>query len=468
MFSESSFRGRFREFILTNGLVHRGDRLLLAVSGGADSIVLLDLLAHERKSLDLSLVVAHVNHGLRGIESDGDEEFVRSLATSLDCELVTCRENVADLAASEKAGIQESARRLRYTFFEKAIDQHRCNAVATGHNADDNAETVLLNLLRGSGIAGLGGIPAVRSGRRVIRPILFARRDEIERYAGARGLTYRTDSSNHKDTYRRNYLRHEIIPLIRAEINPNLAGTLRRTAEIMQNLHEYLAEETHRLFPEFQELRGKDTDIPVDRLSGLHPAMRTSALAEVTHRITDHQASFDQIAAIEGLLNDETGSAVRVNREWAVFRERKVLAFRRTEGPAEFDLEVMQNQEYRLADFRFSSEEMDRPELSWETSGDVEFVDAAHLQGKHLRLRTWRAGDEFIPLGMKNPKKISDFFVDEKVPLFDKRSFPLLETDEGEIVWVCGKRIDDRFRVTATTRRVLRLEFRRTATRADG
>ncbi len=463
MFSESSFRARFREFILTNGLVHRGDRILVAVSGGVDSVVLLDLLARERKHLNLTLVIAHMNHGMRGAESDGDEEFVRSLSDTIECPLVTYRENVAAISEREKTGIQETARRLRYTFFERAMQQHGCLAVATGHNADDNAETVLLNLLRGSGIPGLGGIPAVRSG--VIRPILFARRDEIEQYAAERRLGYRNDSSNTKDDYRRNYLRHQIVPLIVREINPNLSGTLRRTSEIMQSLQSYLSEETRRLFPEYPEW---EHTLPVDRLIALPPILRSSAMAELTHRITGHQPGFEQIAAIEGLLHDETGSVIQINSEWGVFRERKVLAFRKTSDPASWNLVVGPNAEYEGPGFVFRSVELDRADLRWDPSRDVEFVDAALLEGKTLRLRTWRPGDEFIPLGMKHPKKISDFFVDEKVPLFEKQSFPLLETGDGSVVWLCGKRIDERFRVTETTRRVLRLEFRRTASRAHG
>ena len=236
MVSSRTILTRFHEYSRRRRLIGEQGHLIAAVSGGVDSMVLLDLLVSERESLGLSLIVAHFNHQLRGEESDADEAFVVQRAGQYGLEVYVDRANTAEVARLTRTGIQEAARNLRYDFFAKLLESSGYDALATAHNADDNAETVLLNLFRGAGVLGLSGIPVARPDTKIIRPLLFARREEIEEYAEAARIPFRTDSSNAGDAYTRNFIRHQVLPLVRDQINPNIVETLHRSSELFREL----------------------------------------------------------------------------------------------------------------------------------------------------------------------------------------------------------------------------------------
>jgi tRNA(Ile)-lysidine synthase len=461
-------RERFHEYVRKHHLIRHGDKLLVAVSGGADSMVLLDLLMREQSTFDLTLCVAHVNHGLRGAGSDTDEEFVRERAAVTGCAYTVHHADVRAIAVRERMGIQEAARRVRYEFFEKAMRDRGYDAIATGHHADDNAETILLNVLRGTGIQGLSGIPPLRQDVCIIRPLLFAGREEIEQYAESEDLPFRVDPSNLTEDYRRNFLRHRILPLVKEEINPQLTETLRRTAEIFWSLQRYLDTESGRILPGLMTRKGSQAvALAIKGLEELPDLLLSTVLSNVATRSTGRRPGFNQIEAIRELLRAQPGSSTQLTDSWVVFRERDELVFRETDIVFPIDIPVVPDREYVIGGFRFASREGSRGEEATESGRDVEFVDADRIRGKKLRLRTWKPGDTFIPLGMRGQKKVSDFFIDSKIPLFQKQQYPVLETEDGEIVWLCGQRIDDRFKITESTRRVLRLEFHRSTSDAN-
>ncbi len=462
-------RERFHEYAQKHRLIRPGDRLLVAVSGGADSMVLLDLLVRERPALGLTLGVAHVHHGLRGAESDADEEFVRERAAVLGCGYIVHHADVRAVAERERIGIQEAARRVRYEFFENTMHDRGYDVVATGHHADDNAETILLNILRGAGIQGLSGIPPFRPDIRIIRPLLFAGREEIEQYAESEGLPFRDDSSNQKDTYRRNFLRHRILPLIKEEINPQLTETLRRSAEIFWSLQGYLDAESRRLLPGLMHRKeGGFLALSCTQLEDLPELLLSAVLTTAAVQCTGRRPGFNQIEALRELLRSRAGSSTQLTATWAAFRERDELVFHEAASALPVDIPVLRGEEYMIGGYRFASVEGSREELEMTGGRDIECVDADRLRGKNLRLRSWKPGDTFVPLGMQGRKKVSDFFIDNKVPLAEKQQYPVLETEDGEIVWLCGQRIDDRFKITESTRRVLRLEFHRSTSDANG
>ena len=459
------FRERFHEYVRKHHLIRHGEKLLVAVSGGADSVVLLDLLVQEQSALGVTLCVAHVNHGLRGAESDADEDFVRERAAVSGCAFLVHRADVGAIAESKRAGIQETARRVRYEFFEKAMRDRGYDAIVTGHHADDNAETILMNILRGTGIQGLSGIPPLREDVCVIRPLLFAGRDEIEQYAESEGLPFREDSSNLTEDYRRNFLRHRILPLVKDQINPQVTESLRRTGEVFWSLQRYLDGEGARVLSRLMHRKGEGVvALAIEGLEALPDLLVSTVLANVTTGTTGHQPGFNQVEAIRALLSAQPGSSTQLTGSWAVFREREELVFWETDIDLPVNVPVVPGREYMVAGFRFASRETDLTGGTRGGSGNVEFIDADLLRGKKLRLRSWKPGDTFIPLGMKGRKKVSDFLIDSKVPLFQKQQYPVLETEDGEIVWLCGQRIDDRFKLTETTRSVLRLEFNRPTT----
>jgi tRNA(Ile)-lysidine synthase len=469
MFSSRTFFTRFHEYSRQRRLIGGRSKIIAAVSGGADSVVMLDLLAREQEALGLSIIVAHFNHQLRGGESDGDEEFVASRAAQYGYEFYVERANTAELAKHSKQGIQEAARNLRYEFLDQLLVSSGFDKIATAHNADDNAETILLNLFRGAGVQGLSGIPIARQDKKIIRPMLFAQRKEIELYAEEERLAFRTDSSNQDDHYTRNFIRHEILPLVKEHINPTVVQTLQRSAELFRELEAYLSYNArHNL--ELVTTRRSDAELhlSIPRLRS-HPTLLQQYIVMIAgESFTHRRLDYEQVNRILDLTDGLTGSSVTLSEEHTLFRDRDNLVLRKMEPLTEFRINVQQNQRYEFNKFRFSSEMLTAlPEKETGTR-NVEYVDADRVRSNDLILRTWSEGDSFVPLGMKSRKKISDFFVDAKIPIFEKRSFPILETKEGEVIWVCGQRIDDRFKVTDTTTRFLKLEFSRCEERTNG
>jgi len=461
MFSSRAFVTRFHEYSRRRRLIEERNKIIAAVSGGVDSVVLLDLLAREVESFGLTVVVAHFNHQLRGDESDGDEQHVTQLARHYGFEYYVERANTAEYAKHHKLGIQEAARNLRYAFVDGLLVSSGFDKVATAHNANDNAETVLLNLFRGAGVQGLSGIPVYREDRKIIRPLLFATRFDIEQYALNERLTFRKDSSNEKEHYTRNYLRHQILPLVKENVNPNIVQTLFRTAELFRELEAFL---TYTTKQSFDLMVAKRTDeelhISIPRLRSNPVILQQYVVMLAAEQFARRRLEYEQVGSILDLTDGLTGSWVGISKEYVVFRDRENLVFRKTEHPAEFKVAVQPNHRYDFDQFRFSSEVVEEKKVPLgDTNGSTEYVDADRLGGEPLVLRTWGDGDAFVPLGMKAKKKISDFFVDEKIPIYEKQRIPILETRDGEVVWVCGQRIDDRFKVTEETRRVLKVEF---------
>lgn len=450
---------RFHEYSRKRRLMEERERVIAAVSGGVDSMVLLDLLAKEREALGLSIIVAHFNFQLRGKESEEDERFVVQRARSYGFEPYVDRADTAAYAQQHAIGIQEAARRLRYEFFDNLLLSSGFDKIATAHNADDNAETMLLNLFRGAGVAGLAGIPVYREDRRIIRPLLFAERREIEAYAAAEKLPFRNDSSNEQDYYTRNYLRHNIVPIIRQNVNPHLVQTLNRSAEVFRELEAFLTV-TAREHYEAVVTRDSTTElhVAIPRLRTLPRLLQQYLLMQVAQAFANRKPEFEHIERMLELTEGLTGSWVPIGNDCMVYRDRESLVFRREEETTNFRVVVLPNRRYHFDRFTFASEVLDVQNIV--VNGEqAEYVDAEKLLAKDLVLRSWAEGDWFVPLGMKSKKKISDFFVDEKIPLYEKRHIPLLETSDGEVVWVCGLRLDDRFKVTPETRRVMKLQF---------
>jgi tRNA(Ile)-lysidine synthase len=464
MFSARAFLTRFHEYSRRRRLIAERDKIIVAVSGGADSIVLLDLLAKEQEAFGLTIIVAHFNYQLRGTESDGDEQFVAQRARHYGFDFYVERTNTAEYARHTKLGIQEAARNLRYEFFDKLLISSGFDKIATAHNADDNAESILLNLFRGAGVQGLSGIPIYREDRKIIRPLLFAQRPEIEAYAAEEELAFRIDSSNAKDYYTRNFIRHNILPPVKEHVNPNIVQTLHRSAEVFRELEAFL---TYTARQNFELLIAKKTDeelhLSILRLRSNPVLLQQYILMLAAERFAHKHLEYDQVNAILELTEGLTGSWVALSKEYVVFRDRENLVLRKTEPLRDFRIMVQPNHRYEFNAFRFSSELITEGGARLTDNGNAEYIDADRIPASELVLRTWSDGDSFVPLGMKTKKKISDFFVDAKIPIYEKHQIPILETKDGDVVWVCGQRIDDRFKITSDTKRVMKLEFSRPA-----
>ena len=449
---------RFHEFCRRRNLIPDGSGVVVAVSGGVDSTVLLDILAEERRSFGLRLVVAHFNHQLRGGESDEDERFVADLAVHYGCELYVERANTAERASQKKRGIQETARDLRYEFFGRLRESLAYDVIATAHNADDNVETMLLHLFRGAGLRGLSGIPIAR--QELVRPLLFASRAEIEAYAAARCLRFRNDSSNETDHYARNIIRHHIVPRVKASINPAAVESMARSAELFRDLDVYLRETSNAILERSTDRKkGGELHLSIAELSA-HPVLLQQYLVMRVHRdVTGGDADQATIDALLRLCSSGTGSWVTLRGGWRAHHDRERLVFRQAVELPDFSLSVELGMHYELGQYGFTSELLHDGTVYENRPGNIEYVDLDMIGGDTLILRSWREGDWFVPLGLGGRKKISDFLIDARVPRYSKHHFPVLTTERGEVVWLCGKRLDDRFKLTEHTRRMGKLAF---------
>ena len=451
------FFNKFENFIRKHQLVSENDRIIVGVSGGVDSTVLLDLLMELKDRRNLEIAIAHINHRLRGKESDGDEEFVKKLAATYGIECFVHSVDTKAYMVEHKASLQAGAREIRYKYFETVKILKNFGKIATAHNANDNAETVLFNLLRGSGANGLGGIPVKRGD--IIRPLLFAERKEIEHYARLKSLQIREDSSNTKDYYTRNFIRHTMLPQIQERINPGAVNTLNRAAEIFQELSSFINNEVKILYSNVaKNFDGEKLVLDIFKLRNSLLFIQENIVITALKDFVHGEVDYAKVHAIMDLLNSETGSSIEIGNEVVVYRDRHNLVFiRHPKEPTEFIAEIIPGKKYEFEEFYFSSEYVERSDVHFSLSPVVEFVDA-EIAGEALTLRSWHPGDWFTPLGMEGRKKISDFLVDSKIPVYQKNDVFVLSNKDG-IIWVCGLRVDDRFKITHNTRRIVKLEF---------
>jgi tRNA(Ile)-lysidine synthase len=450
---------KFVEFVRRYRLTAPKQSMLLGVSGGVDSMVMLHLFSRLQKRMKLNLSVVHVNHQLRHDESMGDEQFVREMSTVYGipfyCEHVDVISKVKEYGLSK----QIAARQLRYECFERIRQQVQAQSVATAHHADDNAETILLNILRGTGIHGLAGIPIKRELGSIIRPLLFATRKEIEIYASENNIKYRNDSSNFSLVYRRNLLRHRLLPPL-VKRHPNIIGTLNSIAEMMRdvnaNVHALVEKKLDMLVIRDAQYRltllGKKlTREPYFLQEEIFVALLRRLNVEPTEK---------KVEALQTLCTQPTGRSVELSGEISAWKDRANVIFKRTR---EQQPKITLVEFGRCYNYQGCSISLSFPEpvpVEYSPTNEVEYVDADRL-GRQLVLRSWHAGDWFIPLGMKTKKKLSDFFTDQKIPRFEKSFIPVLESD-GTIVWICGKRLDNRFKLTEQTKTAIRLTYQST------
>lgn len=434
------------QFITDNTLFDlETDTVLVAVSGGLDSVVLLDVL-HR---LGAKVAVAHGHFGLRGAEADADKQFVRKLAKQYEAPYFA--EFFQTKAFAEREGIstQMAARLLRYRWFEQVRAANGYAAIATGHHRRDQAETMLLNLTHGTGLAGLHGIRA--KNERVVRPLLSQAKDDLYDYLVENRLIWREDASNDSPVYQRNRLRQQVLPVLR-EINPNLDNTLAATAERVGG-----AEEIVRRYVEDTAAQAR-RDAPEATYFSIATLQNTAATTVVLHELLrpfgfSWPVTKEIVASLGGLSGKQFDSPThRLVKD----RDQLVLTPRRLAQYGTFQL--AENQEDLLADgLRLRATTHDGAGYEIPRSRSTAAFDSDKLQFP-LTLRRWQEGDWFMPLGMKGKKHLSDFLIDQKVPLNLKDEVRVLTSADGKICWVVGFRVDDRFKVDEDTERVLAVQ----------
>ncbi len=460
-------------------LFGRGERILVAVSGGPDSVALLSVLTALAPSWELALRAVHINHGLRGMESDEDAAFVADLCNRLGVELVSERVPLTGPAVRRKGrSLQEDAREARYAAMTRVATVHRVDKIALGHTADDQAETLMMWMLRGAGTAGLAGIPPTRRPL-FTRPLLDVSRAEILTYLEAQDLAFRVDSSNAKALYLRNRIRHELLPALK-RFNPRVLEVLKRQAEILREedlcLEQFVSEHLARLTRE--SLAG---EVVVDRagLLALPLALQRRMVRTLIRRTSGvlMGPSFGAVTAVlERVVHGRSGSAIAVQgtlvaREYANIRFRpshSTTKDGRTSETVEKTAAVtlvlpvpstirwpLTGQMIRVS---LGSVSPVNPAAVPTPSRNTAIFDADRFT-MDLAVRSWLPGDTFQPLGMHGQrKKLQDYFADIKLPREERRRVPLLVAPEG-ILWVGGHRPDHRFCTTPSTTRTLIAEL---------
>jgi tRNA(Ile)-lysidine synthase len=436
--------GRFLEFISKNRLIEKGQRTLLTVSGGVDSMVLLDLF--DKTGLDFSVV--HCNFNLRGDESDGDEEFVRNYVERLGIKLHIKQFDTNEYAKVNGLSVEMAARELRYNYFNELCRIHGYERIATAHHQDDLIETFFINLVRKTGIKGLTGIKP-KSGN-LIRPLLFTNREAIKKYAFVNEIPFREDSSNDSVLYKRNYIRHKIIPEF-YEINPafreNILASINHLKEVEEVYFNVINSERENV----SYFENKSPVIDIGNL--LKTSFPKVLLFEI---LSEYQFNSTVISEIFASLSDESGkqffsSTHRVikDREKLIITENKeksLAVFYLDEG----DLELFSPVNLEMSWF-------EKSEFKIPSDSNMAFLDYDKLLFP-LVIKKWNTGEYFQPLGMSGFKKMSDFFIDEKLSIPEKENTWILYSAE-KVVWVMGYRIDDRFKITPETRKIYRLKI---------
>lgn len=416
-------------------------RIIAAVSGGIDSVVLCDLL-HKLK---IDFAMAHCNFGLRAEESEADELFVKKLAKKYNVPFYSEHFNTKAFAAHEKISTQMAARTLRYTWFEKLRQQHNYDSVAVAHHQSDTVETILLNLTRGTGLPGLHGI-AAKNGH-LIRPLLGLRKEDMYDYVTDHQLIWREDSSNETTLYQRNKIRHEVIPVLK-QLNPNLEHTVQQTAEKISGAELIVSDYVQKIGQ--QVLRSENGIWYLD-IAGLQTALALPLV--LFELLRPFGFSFDVTQTIITALVAEPGKIFE-SATHTLVKDRDQLIITAKDLGAFGSYEILAGQiEFNSPGLRLTITNVPATNYKIIRSKKVAALDAALLQFP-LKIRPWKEGDWFVPLGMNGKKKISDFLIDEKIPVNIKPTVKVLTSDKS-IVWVIGYRLDNRFKVTDKTKEIL-------------
>ena len=466
-------------FIRKHALLHAGDRVAVAVSGGADSVALLRLLFDLRGELGIVLSVAHFNHQLRGADSDADEEFVAALAKRLKLEFQRASGEVKAYAAEKHLGIEAAARKLRYEFFDDLLQEKAVDHIATGHTLDDQAETVLLRLVRGAGTRGLAGIYPGRQSLvvsrqenqsqrpSIVRPLLASRRKDLDAYLQSLRQPWREDGSNRDLRFARNRVRHGILPRLERTLNPSVREALAETAELARAEEEYWEQLVKRTMP---------------RASTLHPGRRdagatlnNAALLELPLALRRRvlRAACESLGLnldfkhVEDILavTDGSAAAAALPHGWHAFRNGNEtrIEYRGPQAGQNYEYPLPVPGKVDLPEAGIALEAVLVPTLTGYNPQHC--LDTSVLQ-RPLRVRNWRSGDRFWPAHTKGPKKIKELLQERRVLGVEKKLWPVI-TSGDEIVWVRGFAVPAQFgpresTADAVTIRVIPAEERAT------
>ena len=463
--------------IATYGMLKSKDSVVVGVSGGPDSVALLHVLLLIAPRFSLKLGVAHLNHCLRGKDSDKDAQFVEVLAKKHDLPCFIHKKDVQEYRIKNRLSIEEAARRIRYTFFNNVANTMQYSKIAVGHHSDDNAELILMNLFRGSGTQGLSGIPPVRD-HKIIRPLIMSNRSELIDFLSQNKLEYISDASNTDTKYFRNRVRHDLIPLLKTAFNPKISETLNRLSSIIRSEEEWIDDVVHPFYENaVLDIQENTIILSVSMLNQYHPALQRRILRMTIEKIKGdlRRIRFIHISSAIDLLEKmsfygevDLPNRIRIQRDrdaLFVFKEKRMLrdiSEKHSHSETvtfEYQIEKLDSVYIREIEATIKFTEMPMEKVfDYRYAGQHTCFFDKDTLGFPMVIRNFRPGDAFKPLGAGGTQKLKKYFIDKKVPRGERIKCPIL-LSRGRIIWVVGHRIDESVKVMPSTRNVMKVEL---------
>lgn len=458
MKNKKNFINRFKNFVLQEKLIDKHDKILVGVSGGVDSTVLLYLIKKITAEFKLTSLAAHINYNLRGEESKENQQFVKDMCYKWGIPLI-----IHNVTISDTSNIENTARKIRYSTFNDLLRKYDFTKIAVGHNMNDQAETFLLHLFRGSGFTGLRGMLPKR--RNIIRPLLRFKREEIISFAERNKIPFSYDSSNDDLRYDRNKIRHRIIPTIQQDFNPAVINKIYESAHIFQKTDTFLQNHSNDIFREVVTHNDNDEYIVLLNRLRNSEVLYFYLFRKIFGLLTGSESDFytAHLSEIYELLKRPGGKYITLPQNVYVVKSADTLIFRTSPPnyePTDHSRTIRRYTRKILFDDHYImlSEIKVLPIHGFNFDEDTTcYVDFEKVVFP-LKARYRNPGDSFTPLGMQDPKKLKNFFIDEKVPRLHRKKKIIIE-DQNRIIWVAGMRIDDHVKITSRTTHVLRIKL---------
>ena len=454
------------KYIKTNNLINKGDRVLVAFSGGPDSVCLLNMLNNLKEKFNISIGAAHINHMLRGEEADRDEEYVKEFCRQRSIPCYVKRVDINKYSKEKRMSSETAGRKVRYDFFEEIAQKEDYNKIATAHNANDQAETVLFRMIRGSGLEGLGGIKNFRDNK-IIRPILCLTREEVEFYIKNNGLKPRIDKTNFEKNYNRNKIRLDILPYIKKNFNENIIETLNRMSLQFQKDNQYLEEESLKLYNQYCMINNEYFIIKKDTFTN-NEAIVTRVIRKSLINYSKQNFDFEMkhIYEIIELANKETGKSVNMPNGIIaeniygdiVLKKNIKIDSNIYDKSIILKKSLINNKAIMFGKYKITFEVLDNNEENKQNIKKDNFTRYFNFDKIEniITIRIRQDGDKIKPFGMKSNKKLKDIFINMKVPKELRSSIPIICFD-NDIAYIAGYKISEDYKVLNTNKKILKI-----------
>lgn len=460
----NNIENRFKTFIRENKLIEKGDGIVVGLSGGPDSVCLLNMLCSIREEFNLRLSAVHINHMLRGAEADGDEEYSKKLCSKLNVEFFSRKIDINKYATEKGLSSEEAGREVRYECFEEVMKKLNYNKIATAHNANDQAETILMRIMRGTGLEGLGGIPVKRD-EVYIRPILFMLREEIENYCKVNNLETRIDSTNLQRIYSRNKIRLDILPYMKENFNSDVVQAINRMALLLQDDNDFIEKEVDKIYNSFCTYKDNtvtlNKEIFNEERAILNRAIRR-AILQVSGSIYNVQLkNIEDIYTLGSLGTNKkidlpNGVIAENIYGNVVLKKRDNVKNKVEQDDINIHKEDIIDKKVLFGNYEITFEKIENKQnIKFNKSNLIKYFDFNKING-NIIIRSRKNGDKIIPLGMNGSKKIKDLFIDMKIPKELRDEIPIVQFDE-EIAWVVGLKVSNNYKITDQTTAILKI-----------